>query len=94
MAMSCVVFSRPLPAGEDRENWRRRADSNRRIEVLQTSALTTWLRRRCLPNLQSVPGAEEEIRTPTGLLPLPPQDSVSTYSTTSARPRTLQRPFV
>ncbi len=25
--------------------WRRRADSNRRIEVLQTSALTTWLRR-------------------------------------------------
>ena len=26
-------------------DWRRRADSNRRIEVLQTSALTTWLRR-------------------------------------------------
>ena len=26
-------------------NWRRRADSNRRIEVLQTSALTAWLRR-------------------------------------------------
>ena len=26
-------------------SWRRRADSNRRIEVLQTSALTTWLRR-------------------------------------------------
>ena len=25
--------------------WRRRPDSNRRIEVLQTSALTTWLRR-------------------------------------------------
>ena len=25
--------------------WRRRADSNRRIEVLQTSALTTWPRR-------------------------------------------------
>ena len=25
--------------------WRRRADSNRRIEVLQTSALTAWLRR-------------------------------------------------
>ena len=32
------------------QNWRRRADSNRRIEVLQTSALTTWLRRpRPLP---------------------------------------------
>ncbi len=29
-------------------NWRRRADSNRRIEVLQTSALTTWLRRPVL----------------------------------------------
>ena len=27
------------------ENWRRRPDSNWRIEVLQTSALTTWLRR-------------------------------------------------
>ena len=26
--------------------WRRRADSNRRIEVLQTSALTAWPRRR------------------------------------------------
>jgi hypothetical protein len=26
--------------------WRRRADSNRCIEVLQTSALATWLRRR------------------------------------------------
>ena len=25
--------------------WRRRADSNRRIELLQSSALTTWLRR-------------------------------------------------
>ena len=27
------------------KSWRRRADSNRRIEVLQTSALTTWPRR-------------------------------------------------
>lgn len=27
------------------EPWRRRADSNRRIEVLQTSPLTTWVRR-------------------------------------------------
>ena len=26
---------------------RRRADSNRRMEVLQTLCLTTWLRRRC-----------------------------------------------
>jgi len=26
-------------------NWRRRADSNRCIEVLQTSPLTTWVRR-------------------------------------------------
>jgi hypothetical protein len=25
--------------------WRRRADSNRRMEVLQTSPLTTWVRR-------------------------------------------------
>ena len=29
-------------------------------------------------------GAEGGIRTPTGCCPLPPQDSVSTYSTTSA----------
>jgi hypothetical protein len=28
--------------------WRRRADSNRCIEVLQTSPLTTWVRRRQL----------------------------------------------
>ena len=28
-----------------RLNWRRRADSNRCIEVLQTSPLTTWVRR-------------------------------------------------
>ncbi len=29
--------------------WRRRADSNRRIRVLQTPALTTWLRRPSYP---------------------------------------------
>ncbi len=34
-----------LPALLCANNWRRRADSNRRIEVLQTSALTAWLRR-------------------------------------------------
>ena len=43
--------SRQAMAGKFRraslgEIWRRRADSNRRIEVLQTSALATWLRRR------------------------------------------------
>jgi hypothetical protein len=31
---------------ESGESWRRRADSNRCIEVLQTSPLTTWVRRR------------------------------------------------
>ena len=30
---------------KSRGKWRRRADSNRRIEVLQTSPLTTWVRR-------------------------------------------------
>ena len=34
--------------GFEELDWRRRADSNRRIEVLQTSALTTWLRRLML----------------------------------------------
>ena len=34
-----------IRVGEGEKFWRRRADSNRRIEVLQTSALTTWLRR-------------------------------------------------
>jgi hypothetical protein len=37
-------ISLELPQFELR--WRRRADSNRRIEVLQTSALTAWPRRR------------------------------------------------
>ena len=36
--------NRESATGEE-STWRRRADSNRRIEVLQTSALTTWLRR-------------------------------------------------
>ena len=60
--------------------WRRRADSNRRIEVLQTSALDhlatsprsllTWCRGRDL--------------NPHRLCLPPPQDGVSTNSTTSA----------
>ena len=41
------------------EVWRRRADSNRRIEVLQTSALATWLRRQ----LRGEVGAGHGIRT-------------------------------
>jgi hypothetical protein len=32
--------------------WRRRPDLNRRVEVLQTSALTTWLRRPGLINIE------------------------------------------
>ncbi len=45
-------------SGQDK--WRRRrADSNRRIEVLQTSALATWLRRPDLP----ITGAGHGIRT-------------------------------
>ena len=40
--------------------WRRRADSNRRIGILQTPALTTWPRRPA--------GAEDEIRTRDPLL--------------------------
>lgn len=49
------------------------------IGVLQTPALTTWLRRQ----IQDF-GAEEEIRTPTALRPQRPQRCVSTNSTTSA----------
>ena len=41
--------------------WRRRADSNRRIEVLQTPALD---RLATSPN-KNFSGAEEETRTPT-----------------------------
>ncbi len=40
-----------------REIWRRRADSNRRIKVLQTSPLTTWVRR---------PGAADSTRWERG----------------------------
>ena len=36
----------PRPRHNSMREWRRRADSNRCIEVLQTSALATWLRRR------------------------------------------------
>ncbi len=43
--------------GQFNEDWRRRPESNRRIAILQTAALTTWLRR--LRNS----GAEEGIRT-------------------------------
>ena len=45
--LSCVLGSvkEGLSATKRGKIWRRRADSNRRIEVLQTSALTTWLRR-------------------------------------------------
>src|SRR5215510_13623108 len=32
-------------SGVMEKTWRRRADSNRGVEVLQTSALATWLRR-------------------------------------------------
>lgn len=44
---------------------RRRADSNRRIGVLQTPALTTWPRRRYHPDDSgyNIFGAEEGIRT-------------------------------
>jgi hypothetical protein len=46
-------------------NKRRRADSNRRIGVLQTPALTTWPRRRYDPDDSGniIFGAEEGIRT-------------------------------
>ena len=57
--------------------WRRRAESNRRIRVLQTLALTTWLRRL----VDLVPRAGLE---PTRVAPRPPQDRVSTSSTTWA----------
>jgi hypothetical protein len=39
-------------------HWRRRADSNRCIEVLQTSPLTTWVRRlEALANMKFSPVA-------------------------------------
>ncbi len=41
-----VVLFRDFPVRV--EGWRRRADSNRCIEVLQTSPLTTWVRRPTL----------------------------------------------
>ena len=47
IATYLTLFIGARPTLSKRASWRRRADSNRRIEVLQTSALTTWLRRRC-----------------------------------------------
>ncbi len=75
-----VPAMRLAAAAADGGCWRRRADSNRRIGVLQTPALTTWLRRLD----GGSHGAEEEIRTPTALRPQRPQRCVSTNSTTSA----------
>src|SRR5262249_43141489 len=40
-----AVSPRPRENSYGKKKWRRRADSNRCIEVLQTSALATWLRR-------------------------------------------------
>jgi hypothetical protein len=48
--------------GKELIEWRRRADLNRCIGVLQTPALTTWLRRLRFH------GAEDEIRTRDFLL--------------------------
>ncbi len=39
------------------EEWRRRPESNRRIEVLQTSALATWLRRHQRSTIRDFGGA-------------------------------------
>src|SRR5213594_682682 len=47
--------------------WRRRADSNRCIEVLQTSALATWLRRR-----ETRTEVEEWVERETGFEPATP----------------------
>src|SRR5207245_8552083 len=43
-AVEAPINSRKRPQTR-RLGWRRRPDLNRRVEVLQTSALTTWLRR-------------------------------------------------
>ena len=53
---SFAIFILVVPGVPNKADfmWRRRADSNRRIGVLQTPALTSWPRRH---------GAEEGIRT-------------------------------
>ena len=45
MARSVVVDRPRWSRSDGVQAWRRRAESNRRIGVLQTPALTTWLRR-------------------------------------------------
>ena len=54
--------------------WRRRAESNRRIRVLQTLALTTWLRRLGLwcPGRDSNPHGLPHGPLKTACLPVPP----------------------
>lgn len=42
-SLACRLPSWPC---SDKDGWRRRADSNRRITVLQTVPLATWVRRR------------------------------------------------
>ncbi len=87
----------PAVAGVSRSSdcvWRRRPDSNRRMEVLQTSALdhlATSPRFLVLaPGWCAVPvllfGAEGEARTRTPLRAQRPQRCLSTNSNTSALP--------
>src|SRR5262249_2348914 len=45
-----------------RSVWRRRADSNRRIKVLQTSPLTTWVRRRSRGRILPQPDGRDSAR--------------------------------
>ena len=59
-AKTVTRTGRAVSGASGQDKWRRRrADSNRRIEVLQTSALATWLRRPDLP----ITGAGHGIRT-------------------------------
>ena len=79
-----------------RVNWRRRADSNRRIEVLQTPALghlatsplklRVYFRHASRRKYTTVFGAESGTRTHTPFRALRPQRSLSTNFSIPARP--------
>lgn len=47
---------------EERKEWRRRPDSNRRITDLQSAPLTTWVRRRSPEGRILIPHARRHTR--------------------------------
>src|SRR3989442_13063210 len=87
-APQAVAELGPRRRRRDNKMWRRRADSNRGVEVLQTSALATWLRR---PDGGSR-SVDVRLERETGFEPATPTLARS-CSTTDLFPRPTRRGY-